>query len=38
MAAITSTNLANAIVKLVAVTALPALMGNLVMEPSESRF
>lgn len=31
MAAITSANLANAIVKLVAVDALPALMGNLVM-------
>lgn len=31
MAAITSANLANAIVKLVAVEALPALMGNLVM-------
>ncbi len=31
MAAITSTNVANAIVKLVAVDALPALMGNLVM-------
>ena len=31
MAAITSTNLANAIVKLVAADALPALMGNLVM-------
>ena len=31
MSAITSTNLANAIVKLVAVDALPALMGNLVM-------
>jgi len=31
MPAITSTNLANAIVKLVAVDALPALMGNLVM-------
>ncbi|HWQ55532.1 MAG TPA: P22 phage major capsid protein family protein [Bryobacteraceae bacterium] len=31
MAAITSTNVANAIVKLVAADALPALMGNLVM-------
>ncbi|MBI4904147.1 MAG: hypothetical protein HY820_10960 [Acidobacteria bacterium] len=31
MASITSSNLANAIVKLVAVDALPALMGNLVM-------
>jgi hypothetical protein len=31
MSAITSTNVANAIVKLVAVDALPALMGNLVM-------
>jgi len=31
MPAVTSTNLANAIVKLVAVDALPALMGNLVM-------
>ena len=31
MATITSANLANAIVKLVAVDALPALMGNLVM-------
>src|SRR5689334_497525 len=31
MAAITSTNIANAIVKLVAADALPALMGNLVM-------
>ena len=31
MAAITSTNLANAIVKLVAADALPALVGNLVM-------
>src|SRR4029079_16858926 len=31
MANITSDNLANAIVKLVAVDALPALMGNLVM-------
>ncbi len=31
MAAVTSTNVANAIVKLVAVDALPALMGNLVM-------
>src|SRR3954466_16311142 len=31
MAVITSANLANAIVKLVAVDALPALMGNLVM-------
>src|SRR5712692_3537708 len=31
MPAITSTNVANAIVKLVAVDALPALMGNLVM-------
>src|ERR1700730_6742650 len=31
MAAITSSNVANAIVKLVAVDALPALMGNLVM-------
>src|SRR3982074_750316 len=31
MPAITSANLANAIVKLVAVDALPALMGNLVM-------
>src|SRR5215831_4719809 len=31
MAAITSANVANAIVKLVAVDALPALMGNLVM-------
>src|SRR6202171_3826608 len=31
MAAITSSNIANAIVKLVAVDALPALMGNLVM-------
>ncbi len=31
MSAITSSNLANAIVKLVAVDALPALMGNLVM-------
>ncbi len=31
MAAITSTNVANAIVKLVAVDALPALIGNLVM-------
>src|SRR5438132_6880782 len=31
MAVITSKNLANAIVKLVAVDALPALMGNLVM-------
>ena len=31
MAAITSANLANAIVKLVAVDALPALMGHLVM-------
>src|SRR5438445_727731 len=31
MAAITSANIANAIVKLVAVDALPALMGNLVM-------
>src|SRR3954462_9396985 len=31
MASITSANLANAIVKLVAVDALPALMGNLVM-------
>ncbi len=31
MGAITSTNIANAIVKLVAVDALPALMGNLVM-------
>ena len=31
MSAITSANLANAIVKLVAVDALPALMGNLVM-------
>jgi hypothetical protein len=31
MAAITSTNLANAIVKLVAVDALPALTGNLIM-------
>src|SRR5437588_11092000 len=31
MPAITSSNIANAIVKLVAVDALPALMGNLVM-------
>ena len=31
MAAITSANVASAIVKLVAVDALPALMGNLVM-------
>jgi hypothetical protein len=31
MAAITSANVANAIVKLVAADALPALMGNLVM-------
>src|SRR5512144_1631362 len=31
MAAITSTNLANAIVKLVAADALPVLVGNLVM-------
>ena len=31
MPAITSTNVANAIVKLVAVDALPALMGNLIM-------
>ena len=31
MPAITSANVANAIVKLVAVDALPALMGNLVM-------
>ena len=31
MAAITSSNVANAIVKLVAADALPALMGNLVM-------
>src|SRR3981189_2541773 len=31
MAAITSTNVANAIVKLVAADALPALVGNLVM-------
>ena len=31
MGVITSTNIANAIVKLVAVDALPALMGNLVM-------
>ena len=31
MAVITSTNVANAIVKLVAADALPALMGNLVL-------
>ena len=31
MAVITATNVANAIVKLVAADALPALMGNLVM-------
>jgi len=37
MPAITSTNVANAIVKLVAVDALPALMGNLVMGNLVSR-